>query len=132
MSRLQYKAVLTVLLAVVSSSAMAEWVEIGSDETITIYADPATIHRQGNKVKMWDLGDFKIAEKFGDKSYMSVKQQQEYDCKRRKLRVLLATCYSENMGKGETICSNNKPRHWEPVLPVSFDESMWEIACKKR
>lgn len=132
MSRLQYKTVLMVLLAVASSSAMAEWVEIGSDETITIYADPATLHRQGSKAKMWDLGDFKIAEKFDDKSYLSVRQQQEYDCKGRKLRVLRAICHARNMGKGETICSNNKPRQWEPVLPVSFDESMWEIACKKR
>ncbi len=126
------KAVLAVLLAVACSSAMAEWVEIGSDETTTIYADPATIHRQGNRAKMWDLGDFKTAEKSEDKSYLSVRQQQEYDCKGKRLRVLRATCHAKNMGKGETICRNNKPRHWEPVLPVSFDESMWEIACKKR
>lgn len=126
------KIVLTLLLAVVSSSAMAEWVELGSDNTITIYADPATIHRQGSRVTMWDLGDFQTAEKFGDKSYLSVRQQQEYDCKGKRLRVLRATCHARNMGKGETICRISKPRHWEPVLPVSFDESMWEIACKKR
>ena len=127
-----HKAVLTVLLAMASSSAMAEWVEIGGDKTITLYADPATIHRQGNKVKMWGMGDFTIAEKFGDKSYLSVKQQQEYDCKGKRLRILLATCHSENMGRGASVCNDSKPHHWEPVLPVSFDESMWAIACKKR
>ena len=41
---------------------MAEWVEIagsaeGTDETevITVYADPETILKTGNRVKIWSL-----------------------------------------------------------------------------
>jgi hypothetical protein len=44
------RLILSVLLAVVSSSAAAEWVEVGRADTITAYADPATIRKAGNMV----------------------------------------------------------------------------------
>ncbi len=56
------RAVLMILLAVVSSSAIAEWVAIVSNETKTTYADPATIRRAGDRAKMWSLIDLKTAE----------------------------------------------------------------------
>jgi hypothetical protein len=46
------KPILMMLLAVVSSSAAAEWVELGSNEISTAYSDPATIRRNGDMVKM--------------------------------------------------------------------------------
>ena len=51
------KLLLILLLAVVTSSAMAEWVEFTEDdeETLTVYADPDTIQKTGNIVKMWSL-----------------------------------------------------------------------------
>lgn len=57
-----HKAILMILLAVVSSSAVAEWVQFGGNETITIYVDPATIHKAGNMVKMWFLYDRRKAD----------------------------------------------------------------------
>ena len=49
------KAILMMLLAVVSSSASAGWVVVGVHDTSILYADPASIHRAGNRVKMWGL-----------------------------------------------------------------------------
>jgi hypothetical protein len=52
------KLLLTLLLAVVSSSVMAEWVLYGYSYgnkkgiIITVYADPATIRKSENTVKM--------------------------------------------------------------------------------
>jgi len=52
------KLLLFIMLAVVSSSAMAEWVEIGefnektNTEAFIFYADPDTIQKTGNIVKM--------------------------------------------------------------------------------
>ena len=46
------------MLAVVSSSAMAEWIEIGSNDyhygfiEVTAYADPTSIRKVGDIVKM--------------------------------------------------------------------------------
>jgi len=49
------KAILIILLTVVSSSAMAEWVKVSEDKLVTAYADPTTIRKLGDKVKMWAL-----------------------------------------------------------------------------
>jgi len=82
-----HKAILIMLLAVVSSSAMAEWVSLGEsgDKTLTNYADPATIRKSGNRVKMWSLYDFKTVQV----RFRSVRLQIEYDCKEEEYRVFI-------------------------------------------
>jgi hypothetical protein len=51
---------LLMLLIVSSGPAYAEWVSIGStDDGTTAYADPDTIRRKEEIVKMWILFDFK-------------------------------------------------------------------------
>ena len=76
------KAILMMLLAVVSSSAAAAWIEIGLDDdgTTTAYANPTTILKAGNRVKMWVLLELKTAKiTAAGEPYMSSKMQNEYD-----------------------------------------------------
>ena len=61
-----HKAILMILLVSVSSSAIAEWVEIAvsakeaeEEATMTAYADPDTIRKTGDRVKLWILADYK-------------------------------------------------------------------------
>ncbi len=125
------------MLAVVSSSAIAEWVEIGeTDEktaeayATTFYADPDTIRKIGNRVKMWSLGDYKITrEEFG---VTSSKSQDEYDCKEKKKRVLFISFYSGHMGKGESLFILNERGDWKPTSPGSADEAISKFACSFR
>jgi hypothetical protein len=127
------KVMLMMLLAVVSSNAVAEWVKIGSSENITIYVDLATIRKTGNKVKMWNLLDLKSArgEDTG-KPYMSAKGQQEYDCKKKQLRKLAFSFHSGNMGAGEVAYIDYDFEKWIPVSPGSINEAMWKVACRKQ
>ena len=46
------KLLLTLMLAVVSTSAMAEWVEVGTTDSHLVYADPASIRKVGDIVKI--------------------------------------------------------------------------------
>jgi hypothetical protein len=49
------KLLLSLMLAIVSSSAVAEWVfvaETEEEDFSTFYADPVTIRKSGNNVKM--------------------------------------------------------------------------------
>jgi len=129
-----HKITLVILLAVMSSSAMAEWVEFAEDdeETLTVYANPTTIRKSGNMVKMWRLTDFKTAQGNTGKHYMSSKRQDEYDCKEERLRIIALVVYSKNMGKGKVVGStDNKLYDWFPVTPDSLDETIWEFACGK-
>jgi hypothetical protein len=130
------KAILMMLLGVMSSSAAAGWVEISrsDDADMTTYADPATHRKKGNRMKMWTLFDYKTAQVVsGDKPYLSQKAQKEYDCKEEQSRTLVLTSHSGNMGGGEVVYSNyNVNGNWEPVAPESIVEDMWKFACGKK
>lgn len=125
------KAILMMLLAVVSSNTLAQLVEIGSDKTITIHADPATIQRMGSKVIMWEVGDFKTANVSAGKTFKSMRKQQEYECKEKQIRTLRTILYSDSMGKGGVVHADHKPRNWEPISPGSYGDFLWRTACKK-
>ncbi len=120
------------LLAVVSGNAAAEWVQVGSNATTTAYADPATIRRAGDTVKMWDLLDFKAALEIHKKQYLSQKSQTEHDCKEEQSRILYVTAHSENMGAGVVVNSESGPGKWLPISPGSIRQSLWDFACRKR
>ena len=111
-----HKATLMMLLAVMSSSAMAEWVLYGFSNgskkgiIITVYADPATLIKSGNTVKMWSIFDYNKAQKDPNSpSFMSVKRQEEYDCKEEQERLLFFSWHSENMGRGDVVYSKISP-----------------------
>jgi hypothetical protein len=128
------KAISLMLLAVVSSGAAAEWVVVGSSEnsTTTIYADPATIHRKGDMVKMWSLVDYKTPQGSAPKPYMSMRSQDEYDCKDERARGLSLTRHAGNMARGKTVFTDSHREKWEPVPPNSVGEGLWKFACGKR
>lgn len=124
-------AILMMLLAVVSNSAAADWLRLGSNGEGISYADPATIRKAGDRVKMWDLADFKAIRTVSGKSYLSTRTQYEYDCAEAKSRLLEVSAHSENMAHGETVYSNANPRDWRPNPPGSGIEVLWKFACGK-
>ena len=127
------KVILTMLLTVVCNSAMAELVNVGSNETTSIYVDTSTIKRVGNLATMWHLTDFKIPNKdMGDAYYSSTRDQFEYDCKEAKSRRRASSQHSSNMGKGKVVYSDTYTSKWKPVPPDSGLEILWKFACIKR
>ena len=118
------------MLAVVSSSAMAEWVKVSEDKLVTVYADPTTIRKLGNKVKMWVLVDYKKdEEEFG---ILSARLKEEYDCKEKKQRILFMAFYSGHMGKDETVEILSEPEgSWQQPLVGDLAEALLEFACGK-
>ena len=125
-----HKAILIMLLAAVSSSAMAEWVKVSEDKLVAAYADPATIRKSGNKVKMWALWDYSTAQEGDSKPYMSVRIQNEYNCKEETDRQIYATTFSGNMLEGNKIAMQGG-RNWEPIALRTFGETLWKFACGK-
>jgi len=132
------KLLLTLMLAVMSSSAMAEWVEIaegagvaeGGNGTI-VYVDPTTTRKSGTQaVKMWILFDHKKATKKPPDPVWSEKSQYMFDCKEEKLKALYGVLYAENMGAGR-ITGKFEDQGWAPIIPGSQGEIMWQYACGK-
>jgi hypothetical protein len=126
------KTIYVLLLAAVSSSAMAEWVKVGSNETDTLYADPSTIRWADNTAKMWALNDFKVTQRPHEREpFKSEKVEYEYDCKLAQSRLLYFTSHTESMAGGEVVDFNVVPGEWAPVSPNSGLEELWKIACGK-
>ena len=143
--------ILMLMLAGVSSNAMAEWVKIVSidsrvsPESQTAFVDPATVHKNGNLVNMWVLVDHQTGfskglEKRLDKIFhtskgritKSWKVQDEFECRDRKLRMLSYTGYAEHMGNGAIVPNNVYTGRWEPVIPGSIGAALWGFACGKK
>ena len=124
---------LTTLLMLSSGPVYAEWVEVGGNEEagVTVYADPGTIRRKGNRVKMWDLFDHKTTQNIGVGLFMSRKDQHEYDCTKERYRLLAFTQFSGNMGSGTVGYSSSGEVQWIPAQPGSLDQSLWKLACGK-
>ena len=122
------------MLLVTAGAASAEWTIAGDTEVFIQYVDRATIRRNGNLVKMWGLSDFKTVQKSAaGKSYLSNKQQWEFDCKEEKRRTLAFTLFSGKMGNGNVVYSDDDVGgKWIPIQPESIDEIRWEIACGKK
>lgn len=129
------KVILITLLAVVSGSAMAEWVRIATTGSQTIYADTATIRKKDNRVKMWFLNDFQNIQtiQIGNKPvpFMSTMMQIECDCDEEKTRILFTSLHAKNMSKGGEVTKATDLNDWEPVQPGSGYEVAWQFACRK-
>lgn len=125
--------ILFLLLAVVSISAKADWVNLYSDENFSIFADPTTISKNGNLAKMRSLYDFKAAQAITTSNpAQSETWQKEFDCQIKKFRPLHMTLYSENMGKGTAIRINDEVGTWTPIQAESLNEIEWKMACGKK
>jgi hypothetical protein len=106
-------------------------VEVGTTDEATVYADPATIQRKGEVVKMWYLQDFKTSQTILKKPYVSSRSQDEYDCTGDRHRALASTTFSGHMGSGKVRSSYSIKGKWEPVSPGTITHSLWKVACEK-
>lgn len=129
------KLLLLLILSVMSSNAIAEWIEVDTSNRIglTAYADPATIIRSGNKVEMWVLYDYKTVQTNARKPYISIRGQWRYDCKEEKEQPVYEILLSENMGRGEVIgkAIYDASVKWMSVTPESVGMAFWKLACGK-
>jgi hypothetical protein len=128
------KLLFLLILAVMSGSAMAEWVRVnyGSGDSATTYVNFFKIEKSGKTVKMWSLVDYKKPqERAFLPLYMSINRHSEFNCKEGQMRELYASYHAKNMGEGKVTFSDNTPDSWSAVLPDSIDRELWKYACKK-
>ena len=125
---------LITLLLLSNGPAYADWVEtVQNDQAgVTIYVDSDTIRRKGDRVKMWELIDYKTIQTVAGTSYLSARVQREYDCAGDLQRTLALTKLSGNMGTGKVMRTNSDEQKWEPVDPGSIGKRLWKIACNKQ
>src|SRR5262249_25320437 len=64
----------------------------------TVYADPVTQHiaKKGGMVRMSVLFDYKAVQKLNSFSYLSMRAQQQFDCKEELSRRLASSLFAGN------------------------------------
>jgi len=105
--------------------------KIYEDEGTVGYIDPATIKNiDGNLRRVAELLDFKRPDpQFkGERSHRFV---VEYDCKRKLVRVVSVTGYSERMAQGRITNSAEPKPSWAQLDPHSHHANQLRIACSK-
>lgn len=119
------------LAAATSVPAMAEWVSIGEQGPAEVFVDQTTITRSGDIAKMWTLQELKTPGSAGGAAYVSLKRQDEFDCKDPRTRGVQITAYPQPMGEGKAVASEKGSGAWSKIVPESTNELLWKIACTK-
>ena len=122
------KSLLLPLLLLATGSAWAGWEEVGESSTeTTFYIDRATIRKDGNLRRMWEVLDLKQRGKDGG---ISFRTKNEYDCKGERYRILASSSHAEPMAGGKTIFSfGEDPSGWRDIPPRTPSEAKLRIAC---
>ena len=119
----------------ISTGAAAEWVRVGGNNNVGVYADPASITLKGHFATMTSLLNFTTAQterSIGKKPYLSQKDTREYDCINERQRLLRFSLRSKFMFAGELVRSNADDGEWRAVEPGSLGAALWKFACGKK
>jgi len=123
------KLMLTLLASLVlTGSALADWEKVAESDNFDRYIDPATIRKDGNLVKVWEITDYKKRDKDG---HLSLRSRTEYDCKQERFRGLSISFHSGPMASSTTLSSWEGPFTWREIPPGTVSEEVLKIICAK-
>ena len=122
------KKLFLVCLLMLAGSAWAEWVMYSKSEKSTFYYDPATIRKDGNMRRVWELHDLRMRRNNG---VISRRMRQEYDCKEERYRFLFVSGHSEPMAKGEILITEGEDNVWDAIAPGTISDEILKIVCAK-
>lgn len=126
------KFLLATLLIIFSTSAMADWTYIASNDTHGFYVDKTEIRKKGNTVKVWEMSDFSKPEVFLDKTYSSSMEKKYYDCENETYKILSRVLYAGRRGSGPVIHSWEVKEDESSIPPNSIIRILWEYACSTK
>jgi hypothetical protein len=119
------------LLALASGPAMAEWVSAGDAGNAEVFVDRSSIVRSGDSATMWSVYALKAPGSANGKAYVSLKRQDEFDCKGLRTRGVQISAHPQPMGEGPAVASEKGTAGWTAVAPDSLIEMLLKTACGK-
>lgn len=106
---------------------------INADPPSDVYINENSIRKTNDGYKAWVLKDFESSPPPGyKKPYLSLKSLIEFDCDGKQHRIHSLVYYSEHMGCGEAVKSEEIPIsiQWEPIPTGSVLQSIMKRVCK--
>lgn len=112
----------------------------------TVYFDPDRIKRDGNVVTVWQLIDYKMMQGTGavinpfalggiyryqlvPHGFFSTTTQKQFDCAKKRVRLLAFTEFSHHMGTGKRNNGLVDQEKWLPIEPDTVHHALWEMVC---
>jgi hypothetical protein len=126
---------LTAFLFLNSESGHAEWQSIGrSQDGMSLFVDPGSIHREGSLVELDYLFDFNTLQIKADgyPPFTSQKLLSEFDCKKEHGRFISGTDYSGHIAKGVVVFAHAEKGPWCEIALYTVDQALWAFACGKK
>jgi hypothetical protein len=118
---------LIVVFLFLAAPAWADWVLVYDMNEASFYIDPASVRKEGRRLKVTGLQDLKVRDVDGAASRRA---QAEYDCANARYRLLSLTVYPEPMGRGKILWSMDaNPDGWVPLPPGTGVEVFVGMAC---
>lgn len=118
--------VAALLLTLISGAAQADWLKTAESGEATYYSNPATLEKDGDIRRAWEIHDYQKRDADGE---MSLRLHVEYDCKASKYRLLGFSTHSEPMAEGKTLVSNGNVGEWMPVPPDTLVARNLNLYC---
>ncbi len=118
-----------------SGNVLAEWVELGKTDLFTLYADPATIQKQGDKSQVISMLDFKKPGQNPKtkENANSIVGLNEFDCSSVKYRPIEFKVFAENLGKGKVVEEQSTPNStFETIENGSWPAGVFNVACRSQ
>lgn len=119
-----------ILVAALSCPAQAGWVVVSDGGDYVAYADPDSISREGDRVRMSDLVDLKSPQNSpqGGQHSSSV-AHSEFDCRTPRMRSLAFSLHSGRMGNGEVVETAVESGKWLSIAPGTLLDLLRQFAC---
>tara|TARA_X000001388_G_scaffold69344_1_gene57810 strand:+ start:221 stop:565 length:345 start_codon:yes stop_codon:yes gene_type:complete len=112
-----------------SSPSYAEWEKVSENiDGDTFYVDFDRIRKVNGFVYFWQLTDYLKPSPWGDFSF---KWYNQGDCKLFRLKTLSISTYSQPMGKGEPVKTDNTPKEWINPPPNSSLGVILNAVCNR-
>lgn len=110
-----------------------EWIGLGRTENFRLYLDQSSVQRNGDLVRAFQLTDFTTAQWVDERTVVgSIRSLVEYDCNQPRVRTVALQAYSEQMGEGRLVASEQKAdAGWEEMAPGGVGENTRKLVCRK-
>lgn len=118
------RLLLIAVLILAANSVRAEWVKVAESSDADYFSDPATIRKNGDLRRIWEVENMKVPKEF-----VSARALQEYDCQEGAVRRLAYSDFSGRMATGTVLYSSDRPGPKRYVAPGSVNHALFTFAC---
>lgn len=123
---------LTLALAVLSGTALAEWAEIEKfEDGMRVFVDKTTARRSGDTAQVLHLVRWAEPQvEPGHPNYLSTVVRTTYDCVGKREKYMASTSFTGTMGNGtKVIADEDEVENWYSISESSLEEKLWKVAC---